>query len=124
MSYRIKPQDFVPLNASPFMTIHGARVLLPIAEALASDELFLNVRSNVRAGDRVTICYFDSGEWTRARVLEHAEVLIVGRTSSTVDFQLIGDVHAVTHAEDEDEAQAAPPSSSRRRSAAAAEAAQ
>lgn len=92
MAYRIKPQDLTPLNSSPFQTMHGARVQIPLTDALASEDLFLTVRSNLRAGDTVRICRYGSGDWTKARVLEFAEVIITQSTPKAVVFRLLGEI--------------------------------
>jgi hypothetical protein len=92
MSIRLKPQDLTPLNSSPFMTLHGARVAYPIADALASPDFFLTVRSNLRAGDRVQLCRYEHGDWTRARLLECAEVIIAQSTPKAVVFRLLGEI--------------------------------
>jgi hypothetical protein len=92
MSYRIKPQDLTPLNSSPFMTMHGGRVQIPLKDALASQELFMTVRSNLRAGDTVRICRYGPGDWTKARVLEFAEVIITQSTPIAVLFRLLGEI--------------------------------
>lgn len=92
MSYRIKPQDLTPLNSSPFMTMHGARVTAPLKDVLASEELFMTVRSNLRAGDRVQLCRYESGDWTRARLLECAEVIIRQSSPKAVLFRQLGEI--------------------------------
>jgi hypothetical protein len=92
MSYRIKPQDLTPLNSSPFMTMHGGRVQIPLKDALASEDLFMTVRSNLRAGDTVRLCRYGPGDWTKARVLEFAEVIITQSTPKAVLFRLLGEI--------------------------------
>jgi hypothetical protein len=92
MTYRIKPQDLTPLNSSPFMTMHGARVQIPLKDALASQALFMTVRSNLRAGDTVRLCRYGPGDWTKARVLEFAEVIITQSTPIAVLFRLLGEI--------------------------------
>lgn len=76
MSLRLKPQDITPLISSPFMTVHGARVVYPLAEVLKTPGFFDNVRSNLRAGDTVKLCRFEHGDWTKARVVEFCEVMV------------------------------------------------
>jgi hypothetical protein len=92
---RIRPQDITPTTQSPFMTVHAARVTHPIAEMLTSDELFLSVRNNLRAGDRVDLCRYDSGDWNEGRILEYATVLITQKTPQTVEFRLLGAITAI-----------------------------
>lgn len=92
MSYRIKAQDHTPLNSSPFMTIHGVRITAPLKDALASEDLFRVIWSNLRAGDTVRICRYGPGDWTKARVLEFAEVIITQSTPKAVVFRLLGEI--------------------------------
>jgi hypothetical protein len=86
MSYRIKPQDLDRTSNSAFMTPHAARCTIPLEDALASEELFLTVRSNLRAGDQVTLCRYSSGDWMKARILEYATVIITESTPKAVEF--------------------------------------
>jgi hypothetical protein len=92
MTTRIKPQDLTPLNSSPFQTMHGGRVQIPLKDALASDVLFMTVRSNLRPGDTVRLCRYGPGDWTKARVLEFAEVIITQSTPIAVVFRLLGEI--------------------------------
>lgn len=88
MSFRLKPQDITPATTAPFMTLHSARCTAALTDALASDELFLNVRSNLRAGDQVTLCRYSSGDWMKARVVEYATVIITESTVNVVEFHV------------------------------------
>ncbi len=97
--HRLKPQDLTPLNSSPFMTMHGARVTYPIADAIASPEFFLTVRSNLRAGDTVRLCRYASGDSTKARLVEFAEVIITQCTPKAVEFELMGAIRTVGDAD-------------------------
>jgi len=99
MTYRIKPQDLVTLYASPFMTPHAARVTAPLADVLASGELFMTVRSNLRPGDTVRLCRYENGDWTRARVIECAEVIITQSTIKAVVFRQLGAIMNVEPAD-------------------------
>lgn len=101
MSIRLKPQDLTALTQSPFMTIHGARVAYPLEDAMASPELFMAVRSNLRAGDRVQLCRYESGDWTKARLIEFAEVIITQSTPKAVEFELTADIRIVGAAKPE-----------------------
>lgn len=101
MNYRLKPQDLTPLNSSPFMTMHGARVTYPIADAIASLDFFLTVRSNLRSGDTVRLCRYASGDWTKARLVEFAEVIITQSTPKAVEFELMGVIRTVGAAKPE-----------------------
>ena len=55
---RIRPQDIVNSNQSPFQTHHEARTEGDIEAVLNDQTAFLDVRSNLRVGDRVTICQY------------------------------------------------------------------
>ncbi len=99
--HRLKPQDLTPLNSSPFMTMHGARVTYPIADAIASPEFFLTVRSNLRSGDTVRLCRYASGDWTKARLVEYGEVMITQCTPKAVEFELMGEIRVVGAAKPE-----------------------
>ena len=101
MSERIKPQDITPTTQSPFMTVHAARCTQPLGEALESPELFLSVRSNLRAGDQVTLCRFESGDPMKARVLEYVRVMITQSTPLAVEFETMEPVHIVGAAKPE-----------------------
>ena len=98
MSYRIKPQDITVSGSSPFMTRHAARCTTPLADAVASEELFLNVRSNLRAGDQVLLCRYETGDWNKARVLEYVELIITQSTALAVEFEAMGEVRTVGEA--------------------------
>jgi hypothetical protein len=101
MSYRIKPQDLTATNSSPFMTTHGARVQIPLADALASPDLFMTVRANLRAGDEVTICRYGTGDWTKARVLERVRVIILQSALKGVEFEAVEDIRILGAAKPE-----------------------
>jgi hypothetical protein len=101
MTYRIKPQDLTPTNSSPFMSTHGARIQAPLDAALADAGLFMTVRSNLRPGDEVTVCRYGAGDWTKARILERAKVLILQSTVKAVEFEVIEPVRVLGAAKPE-----------------------
>jgi hypothetical protein len=101
MTYRIKPQDLTPTNASPFMSTHGARIQAPLEAALADVGLFMTVRSNLRPGDEVTVCRYGPGDWTKARITERAKVLILQSTVKAVEFEVIEPVRVLGAAKPE-----------------------
>jgi hypothetical protein len=101
MTYRIRPNDLTPRGSSPFMTPQSARVGVPLADALASRELFMTVRSNLRAGDQVLICHYEGGDWNKARILEYVEVMITQSTPLAVEFDLMYPVRNVAAAKAE-----------------------
>jgi len=101
MTYRIKPLDLTPTNSSPFMSMHGARIQVPLDDALADADLFMIVRSNLRAGDEVTICRYGPGDWTKARILERAKVLILQSAAKGVEFEIIEPVRVIGAAKPE-----------------------
>lgn len=92
MTSAIRPQDFTALNASPFMTWHGARTQKPLESLLADSRLFSIVRPNLRPGDRVTLCRYAHGDWTKATVREYAEVIITEVTPKDALFSLVGEI--------------------------------
>lgn len=85
-SHQVKPQDITPLLSSPFMTTHGCRVALPLSEILTTPTFFDKVNSNLRVGDRVQLVRFEHGDWTKARVVEFVEVIIVQKRQHAVEF--------------------------------------
>lgn len=88
MAYRIKSGDISAASSSPFMTLHSARCTVALVDALASEELFLTVRNNLRPGDQVTLCRYSSGDWNKARILEYATVIITESTQKAVEFHV------------------------------------
>lgn len=101
MTERIRPQDLTPTTSSPFMTLHVARVTQPLEELIAFPDLFLSVRSNLRAGDRVDLGRYESGDWNKARVIEFATVLITQSTALAVEFRLLGAIERMEPAKPE-----------------------
>ena len=99
MTAQVKPQDITPLLSSPFMTTHGCRVAQPLREILATADFFNRVNSNLRVGDRVQLVRFEHGDWTRARVVEFVEVLIVQKRPHAVEFVQSGPLVEVPPAE-------------------------
>lgn len=89
-SPQVKPQDITPLLSSPFMTTHGCRVALPLSEILSTPTFFDKVNSNLRVGDRVQLVRFEHGDWTKARVVEFVEVIIVQKRQHAVEFAQSG----------------------------------
>ena len=92
MSYRIKYQDITVSGSAPFMTRHAARCTVPLADALASDQLFMSVRPNLRAGDQVLLCRYETGDWNKTRILEYVELIITQCTPLAVEFETMGEV--------------------------------
>lgn len=88
MSYRIKSGDLDRTSNSAFMTTHAARCTDPLEKALASEELFMTVRNNLRPGDQVTLCRYSGGDWHKSRILEYATVIITEVTPKVVHFHL------------------------------------
>ena len=101
MTYRIKPQDLTPTNSSPFMSTHGARIQAPLQAALADAGLFMTVRSNLYAGDEVTVCRYGPGDWTKARILERAKVIILQSAARGVEFEIIEPIRVLGAAKPE-----------------------
>jgi hypothetical protein len=121
-SPQVKPQDITPLLSSPFMTTHGCRVAQPLSEILATPEYFNKVSSNLRVGDRVQLVRFEHGDWTKARVVEFVEVIIVQKRANTVEFAQSGPLIEIPEAAPQPETQAQDDSSkpaTRRKSSAA-----
>lgn len=114
MSIRLKPQDITPLLSSPFLTTHGARVVQPLADILATPDFFDSVRSNLRSGDRVQLVRLEHGDWTKARVVEFVEVIIAQSTAAGVEFRQSGPLIQVDPAKPEPAAIAEPPARGRR----------
>lgn len=92
MTLRINPADITPTASTPFMTPWAARVAQPLADLLKSEELFLNVRGMLRAGDKVELARFEHGDWRRARVIEFVTVLITQATPTAVEFRQLTDI--------------------------------
>jgi hypothetical protein len=101
MTYRIKPQDLTPTNSSPFMSTHGARIQAPLEAALAEAKLFTTVHGNLRPGDEVTVCRYGPGDWTKARILERAKVMILQSTPRAVEFEVIEPIRVLGAAKPE-----------------------
>lgn len=55
---RIKPQDITPSNQTPFQTHHEVRTEYDLEALLKDETALLDVRSNLRVGDRVTFCQY------------------------------------------------------------------
>lgn len=91
MPYRIKAQDIAMADAMPFCQHHEVRVRIPLAEALSSEMLFLDVRSNLRPGDRVYVTYFDDGV-----PAEEAELRILSSSATGVTFGIKGEIQRYT----------------------------
>lgn len=67
---RLKPGDLAMSEAMPFGQHYEARTVYPVEQCMAPD-FFMNVRSNLRAGDRINLVRYDNDTW--GRVLEVIE---------------------------------------------------
>ena len=88
---KIKPQDIVNSNQSPFQTHHEARTEFPIDGIVNSKQSFLNVRENLRVGDRITVCSYqkvDQRAGTSEGLAGFATVRVVSITAEAVDLVL------------------------------------
>lgn len=73
------PQDLCMADAMPFQQHFECRTQRPLAEVVADPLYFNNVRSNLRAGDHISICRYEGepGAHHDARVVEFCEVRVV-----------------------------------------------
>ncbi len=101
MTSRVRPQNLHTLNSATFGTMHATKCSEPIVDVLAFEELFLDVRSNLRPGDTVSISRLSDGDVMKARVLEHCTVLITQKAADLIEFRLIGEILYVDAAKPE-----------------------
>lgn len=74
---RLKNGDLAMADAMPFGQHFEARTVYPVDQCLNSD-FFMNVRSNLRAGDRVNIVRYDNDTWRQVlEVIEGVRVISV-----------------------------------------------
>lgn len=57
---RIHPQDFCMSDAMPFQQHYECRTEYPIEEIIVEREALMNVHGNLRVGDRITICSYET----------------------------------------------------------------
>jgi hypothetical protein len=83
MEHFCKLQDITCVSATPFQSHHEARTVLPLTDIL-NDRFFNNVRDNLRAGDQIAICRYDTvpGNHHATRLVEFCVVRV---TEKTVD---------------------------------------
>jgi hypothetical protein len=96
---RIKPQDLTVTAPGPFMQKFAARCQMPLELMVASEELFLSVRSNLRPGDEVTLCRYAPGDYNNVPLLERCEVVVTNVTGDAVEYRIIAPVLSFAGAE-------------------------
>lgn len=57
---RIHPQDFCMSDAMPFQQHYECRTEYPIDEIILNRQALMSVRGNLRVGDRITICSYNT----------------------------------------------------------------
>lgn len=95
---RAKPGDICMSDASPFQQHWEYRTVYPLAGIL-NDRFFLPLRDQLRAGDSVTICRYDTNDYNsrEAQLLEVADVRVVcsGREHDVVKLHVRGEVESL-----------------------------
>gem|GEM_PF-5809846 len=90
--HRAKPADLCMADAMPFQQHHEYRTTLAV-ETVLQPRFFLDVRSNLRAGDAITICRFRDRSWQALIAL--AEVRVVAIGSDGVALHLRGQIETM-----------------------------
>ena len=74
---RLKNGDLAMCDAMPFGQHFEARTTHPVEQCLHPD-FFMNVRTNLRAGDRINVVRYDNDTWKRVlEVIEGVRVVYV-----------------------------------------------
>lgn len=96
---RAKPSDLCMADAMPFNQHYEYRTTWPLSELL-HDRFFLPVRDQLRAGDQITLCRFDSTDERSKQLVEIVAVRVkrAGRGHDTVPLHAIGRVEIVAEA--------------------------
>lgn len=93
--YRLKPTDICMADAMPWQQHWEARTTWPLAEVL-HDKFFLNMRTQLRAGDAITLCRYSGTDPTHRNVklLEVATLRVIeaGERAEAVPIALIGEI--------------------------------
>lgn len=102
---RIYPQDFCMSDAMPFQQHYECRTEFPIDEVVLDRQALLTVRSNLRIGDKVTICSYKkvnqkSGVSEGLTGIANARVVYIDDTA--VDIVLESDIIFVEEVETEE----------------------
>jgi hypothetical protein len=63
---------------------------------VANPDLFLSVRNNLRAGDEVTLCRYETGDYNTAALLERCEVVVTKADGQVVEYRVIAPVMSFT----------------------------
>lgn len=95
MPYRITDQFIFTGDSLQVGQYHTASIHVPVLEAITSEELLLNVKGRLAAGDEITLYYHGSsvGEDPRnQRLKETARIRVVEVGDKFVEFQHIGEI--------------------------------
>lgn len=100
-SIRCRPIDIAMCDAMPFQQHHECRTLHPI-DAVLTDTFFMDVRSNLRHGDQVTICQYDRPDHDHrsAKVVAIATVRVVHMDGNGVYLHVIDKQTVESQADD------------------------
>jgi hypothetical protein len=95
MPYRITDQFIFTGERVQVGQHHTASIHVPILDATESDELLLNVKGRLAAGDKITLVYHGAalGEDPRKqRLIEVGEIRVVEVGDKSVEFRRVGEI--------------------------------
>lgn len=105
---RAKAGNLCMSDAMPFCQHHTYRTGLALVDCL-HNAFFLPVRGNLRDGDRITFCRFETIDKTsQEKLIEVAEVRVLSCEDKAVNIAIVGEIVSFEHARAELEAEPEP----------------
>lgn len=99
MKFRLSPKNLCMSDGMPFQQHHEAQIFGRDLNDVLTDELLLNVRSNIKVGDEIMVCGY--ADQTAGRLTQFARLRVYSAGKDSVKFVVDGEVTGIPYAEDE-----------------------
>lgn len=99
MNFRLSPKNLCMSDGMPFQQHHEAQIFGRDLNDVLTEELLLNVRSNIKAGDEIMVCGY--ADQSANRLTQFARLRVYSSGKDGVKFVVDGEVTGIPFAEDE-----------------------